>query len=197
MAWNTEETRRRLKEAAAAEFAAHGLAGTKIDTIAAQAGINKERIYNYFGGKEQLFSLVLADELAKIAEAVPLETIATEGIGSYAGRCFDYHVAHPELVRLLHWEALELEGEVPDEEARTAHYQRKVAIFADAQRSGTLADRPAPADAVFLILAICTWWVAAPQVARMVLGAPVEDALAEHRAAVVLTAERMFAGAGS
>lgn len=196
MAWNTEETQRRLKEAATLEFAAFGLSGTRIESIAARAGINKERIYNYFGGKEKLFSVVLADELAKIAAAVPLEIITSAGVGAFAGACFDYHEQHPELVRLLHWEALELPGEhVPDEETRRAHYQEKVEAIAVGQRSGLLAPQPAAADAVFMILAICAWWVAVPQVARMVSGTVElgsDDRIA-RRTSVVLAAERMFA----
>ncbi|WP_433341115.1 TetR family transcriptional regulator [Streptomyces sp. CA-253872] len=194
MAWNTEETRRRLKEAAVREFAATGLSGTRIESIAARAGINKERIYNYFGSKEKLFSLVLADELARIAAAVPLEMITSAGIGEFAGACFDYHVQHPELVRLLHWEALEFtERRVPDEDVRREHYQQKVAALAAAQRSGTLAAEPAAADAVFMILALCAWWVAVPQVARMIAGTPHPGApeMAARRAAVALAAERM------
>ncbi|WP_169335971.1 hypothetical protein [Nocardia tenerifensis] len=36
--------------------------------------------------------------------------------GGYAGALFDYHRAHPEALRLLLWEALELgEDPVPEE----------------------------------------------------------------------------------
>lgn len=195
MAWNTDETRRRLKAAATLEFAATGLAGTRIENIATRAGINKERIYNYFGSKEKLFSLVLADQLAGIAAAVPLELITSTGVGEFAGACFDYHAQHPALVRLLHWEALEFtEERVPDENLRHEHYQQKVAAFAAAQGSGTLAAEPAAADAVFMILAICAWWVAVPQVARMIAGTarPATPEWDARRASVVLAAERML-----
>jgi len=55
MAWDTEGTRRRLKEAATAEFAEHGPDGTTMARIAERAGINKERLYKYFGDKQALF----------------------------------------------------------------------------------------------------------------------------------------------
>ena len=67
MAWNTEETRRRLKEAAVVEFAASGLAGTRMEKIAERAGINKERLYRYFGDKDQLFATVLANTRVPLA----------------------------------------------------------------------------------------------------------------------------------
>ena len=63
MAWDTEGTRRRLKEAATAEFAEHGPDGTTMARIAERAGINKERLYRYFGDKQALFQTVLRDEL--------------------------------------------------------------------------------------------------------------------------------------
>jgi AcrR family transcriptional regulator len=53
-------TKERLLEAATAEFAAHGIAGARVDRIAAAARANKQLIYAYFGSKEQLFDAVLA-----------------------------------------------------------------------------------------------------------------------------------------
>lgn len=191
MAWNTEETRRRLKEAAIVEFAEHGLSGTRVERIAARAGVNKERLYNYFGDKERLFTAVLSDELAKIAAVVPLESVNVDDIGEYAGRYFDYHVANPHLVRLLLWEALEYgEGAVPEEEHRTARYQAKVEAFRAAQRRGALVDSARAADLVFMIMSLTSWWLAVPQVARMVTGEP---DLAQRRAAVVAAARRLAA----
>ncbi|WP_367131999.1 TetR family transcriptional regulator [Saccharothrix sp. HUAS TT1] len=189
MAWNTEETRRRLKEAAVVEFAAHGLAGTRVERIAARAGVNKERLYNYFGDKEQLFNAVLSDELARIAAAVPFEPV--RDVGEYAGRCFDYHLANPHLVRLLQWEALAYgDGAVADEEGRAAHYRRKVEAFRTAQADGVLDASPGAADLVFMIMSLTSWWLAVPQVARMVTGPEDAD---RRRAAVVEAARRLAA----
>lgn len=97
MAWDTEGTKRAMLDAAVAEFAAHGPDGTTIERIARAAGVNKERVYNYFGGKPALFATVLRDELAKVARDVPADSFSTEDIGDYAGRVYDYHRAHPEL----------------------------------------------------------------------------------------------------
>ena len=73
MAWDTEGTKRKILDAAVAEFAAYGPDGTTIARIAQRAGVNKERIYYYFGDKRALFTYVLRDELAKVARAVPVE----------------------------------------------------------------------------------------------------------------------------
>lgn len=48
-------TRSRIFEVATKEFAMKGYAGARIDVIAREAKINKQRIYAYFGDKEGLF----------------------------------------------------------------------------------------------------------------------------------------------
>jgi AcrR family transcriptional regulator len=194
MTWNTEDTKRRLKDAATVEFAAHGPQGTTMDRIAARAGVNKERLYNYFGDKRRLFERVLADELERIAEAVPVELVHAEDIGEYAGRVFDYHAAHPHLVRLLLWEGLTHEtGEIPAEAERLDHYRRKIDAFAHAQRAGAVDPDADPAQLLFLILAIADFWFAVPQLAQMLSGSRADDPdeLARRRAAVVEAARRL------
>jgi AcrR family transcriptional regulator len=193
VAWNTAETRRRLKQAAPAEFAAHGLHGTTMDRIAERASINKERLYHYFGNKEQLFATVLCDELAKIATAAPLESLRAEDVGEFAGQIFDYHAANPDLARLLHWEGLAFDGEVPDETGRAQYYRRKVEAFASAQRDGVLTDQLDAAHLAFFVIALSAWWFAVPQVARMLTGADgsSEAERTRRRAAVVQAARRL------
>lgn len=194
MAWNTAETQRRLKEAAVAEFAAHGLDGTTVDAIAERAAVNKERLYHYFGNKERLFAIVLEDELDRIARAVPLTSFDEVDVGDFAGRVFDYHAAHPHLVRLLHWEGLSLNTDsVPNQEQREVHYQLKAAAFAAGQRDGLLAPEPDAAHLVFMVIAIAAWWFAVPQVVRMLTGSTggSPDERAAQREAVVLAARRL------
>lgn len=192
MAWDTEGTRRRLKEAAAVEFAEHGPAGTTMTRIAERAGLNKERLYNYFTDKQTLFETVLSDELAKLAASVEPPADRFENIGEFAGRTFDYYAAHPELARLLLWEGL-AGGPVADEANRTAHYQHKAQAYAAAQQAGLLDDDLDPAHLVFLIIGLAAWWFSVPQLARMLTGAEDNDP-AEHarrREFVVRAAERL------
>lgn len=54
------EHRRRLLEAAAAEFAKKGLEGARVDDISLAAGLAKGTIYNYFGSKQHVFREVIA-----------------------------------------------------------------------------------------------------------------------------------------
>ena len=192
MAWDTEGTRRRLKEAATAEFAERGPDGTTMARIAERAGINKERLYNYFGDKQSLFETVLTDELDKLAASVAPVPKSFDDIGEFAGRTFDYQTAHPELVRLLLWEGLS-GCPVADEANRTAHYEKKAQAFAAAQRDGVIDDAIDPEHLAFMIIGLAAWWVSAPQLARMLTCAGDSDP-AEHarrRASVVRAAERL------
>jgi AcrR family transcriptional regulator len=192
MAWDTEGTRRRLKEAATIEFAERGPDGTTMARIAERAGINKERLYKYFGDKQSLFETVLRDELDKLAAAVPPPAGGLEDIGEFAGRTFDYHASHPALARLLQWEGL-AGGRAADESDRTEHYQNKARAVAAAQRDGVLDDDLDPAHLVFLIIALAAWWFSVPQVARMLTGTEADDPgeHARRRACVVRAAQRL------
>lgn len=107
MAWDTERTRRLLLEAATAEFSEHGLAGGRVDRIAEAAGVNKQRIYKYFGSKSELFDAVVAGEMVRVMALIPIAGSGKEAVLDYAARMFDHHSGDRVLARLLFWEALE------------------------------------------------------------------------------------------
>jgi AcrR family transcriptional regulator len=67
---DAEASRARIFEAAAAEFAAHGFAGAKVDRIAARARANKAMIYYHFASKAGLYRAVVGDMFAATASAV-------------------------------------------------------------------------------------------------------------------------------
>ncbi|PHM65782.1 hypothetical protein Xsto_01729 [Xenorhabdus stockiae] len=191
MAWDTEATKRRILEAAVKEFAYLGPDGTTIDKIAKLAGVNKERIYNYFGDKRALFSTVLRSELARVAQEVPVKPFTIEELAEYAGKAYDYHREHPELSRLMRWEGLIFDGEVPDEEQRREYYSSKVQAVADGQQQGSITQTLAPDHLAFLILSLAGWWSAVPQVARMLTGSDSQQEHARRRASVVEAARRL------
>lgn len=169
MAWDTARTRQLLLEAAVEEFAEHGPEGARVARIATRAGINKERIYQYFGSKEKLFVAVQESELQKIAAAVPLTDEQAADLGDYAGRVFDYHRRHPHFVRLLAWEGLQRQDEVAAEGERTDNYAAKVATVARAQQAGTVTGDIAPGQLVHAVIALAASWFTLPQLAHMLM----------------------------
>lgn len=196
MAWDTEGTRRRLKEAATTEFAAHGPDGTTMARIAERAGINKERLYSYFGDKRALFHTVLSGELARLSESVARpDGDYFEQIGEFAGRTYDYYTEHPELARLLLWEGL-ADGPIADEAGRTEHYRQKTAAYTAAQNAGTVGNAIAADHLVLLVIGLAAWWFCVPQLARMLTDAAPDDTVEQRRRrATVITAAQQLAAA--
>src|ERR1700712_2015759 len=104
---DAQATRRRLLAAAAAEFAAVGIAGARVDRIAEAAASNKAQIYHYFGSKDALFDAVFHLLVVQTVRDVPID--ATD-LAGYAGRLFDGYEKNPDIGRLATWYRLERAG---------------------------------------------------------------------------------------
>lgn len=102
---DSEATRRRIMQAAKAEFAAHGLAGARVDVIAERAGANKRMIYHYFGNKDDLFRAVLEEAYADIRSAeraLALDRLEPEeAIRTLVEFTWRYYLDNPEFLRLV------------------------------------------------------------------------------------------------
>ncbi|MEU4242161.1 TetR family transcriptional regulator [Actinoplanes sp. NPDC026619] len=97
-------SRRRILVAATAEFAAHGIAGARMDRVATEAASSKERIYAYYGNKDALFDAVFTESVRQTLDAVAFDATDLPG---YAGRMFDHFADHPDAQRLTTWYRLE------------------------------------------------------------------------------------------
>lgn len=160
-------TREKLLRAAREVFAEHGLAHTRISDIAARSGVNRERVYGYFGSKEGLFDAVINDALDELAEAVPLSP--GEDLVQYVDRVHEFHRLHPQLLRLLLWEALHYRSEpLPGEEDRRARYREKVGALQ--QSLGAAEGHLQPAPTLFILIGLAAWPSVVPQLARLIMG---------------------------
>ena len=100
-----DATRRRILAAATAEFAAKGLAGARVDEIAARALVSKRMLYHYFGDKEALWLAVLERaylhirneerelDVSRLSPAIGMRRLVEFTI--------DYVHRHPEFIALL------------------------------------------------------------------------------------------------
>ena len=106
-----EGMRLRILEAAKQEFAARGLAGARVDRIAAQAGANKRMLYYHVGNKEDLYLAVLEGAYAKIRveeRSLDLEHLdPPEAIKTLIDFTWNYFLRNPEFLALLNSENLE------------------------------------------------------------------------------------------
>jgi len=155
MVRDAEATRQRLLDAAAAEFAARGIAGARVDRIAQAAQSNKAQIYHYFGSKEALFEAVFD----RIVDAMMRDTpIDPTNLPEYAGRLFDRYQKDPQVQRLATWYRLERPDGDDLIEAIGASNAAKVSAIADAQRAGRLSTRFEPAVLLALVLHLSGTW---------------------------------------
>ena len=199
MAWDTEATKRKLLDAGSRQFAAYGFSGSRMEAIGRDAGVNKERVYQYFGDKRGFYAAVLADRLDTLfantdtaleasadagADAGAGTERAIAAIGVFTGALFDRYVAHPELPRLLAWESLELQDPVSVAHRAEICRTRSVAISAALPGVGLDASEQLLLSIVTLVTG---WWTLASLVGVM-LSAP-EHAV--RRAQLVRDAETL------
>lgn len=181
MAWDTERTKRLLLDAATAEFSEHGLAGARVDRIAAAAGVNKERIYQYFGRKDDLFAAVLAARLRASMDDVPMRGTGPEAVGDYAGRLFDHHLADGVIPRLVFWEGLERADATVADAARASYHDEKVARFQELLPG---IGRAAAGELLLTIVTLVNAWPVLGQLDRFLAGASNARADARRQAVV-------------
>jgi TetR/AcrR family transcriptional regulator len=159
---DAERSRQQLLAAALDEFAAKGYAGARVQDIADRAGVNKQLIPYYFGGKEGLYQALaqswLDQEAAFAGPDVPIETL----VGEYVRAS----LADPRMTRLLIWDGLTdrdhkapatKSGETPD-----------VADIRRRQAAGEIAADLDPRLLLLAMMAAIAAPVILPQVARRI-----------------------------
>jgi AcrR family transcriptional regulator len=100
-----EGTQQNIIEVATREFAEYGLAGARIDEIAAKTKSSKRMIYYYFGDKEGLYLRVLEAAYSKVraTEAtLHLDDFEpVEALRKLVEFTFDHHNANEPFIRLV------------------------------------------------------------------------------------------------
>jgi len=192
-------TRQRILDAALGEFAEKGLAGARVDEIAARAGANKRMLYAHFGSKEELWLVVLEGAYAaKRAEerAVEVEGLApAEAMARLIAFNLRYTARHPEFVALLNQENLHRAAYLRRSEDVPALYSPLLEALRGVLARGEAAGAfRAGVDAMQLyidILALGHFYVANRHTLSTIFGAPLDTEAAiaareTHIAEVVL-----------
>src|SRR5215472_16436278 len=119
--------RLRILDAAKQEFASHGLAGARVDRIAAKAGANKRMLYYHIGKKDDLYLAVLEGAYEQIRaeeRTLDLEHLdPPEEIRRLIDFTWNYFLRNPEFLALLNTENL-------GRKAPETHDQGQVDAFA-------------------------------------------------------------------
>ena len=148
---DSAQTRERILRAAVAEFAAYGIAGARVDRIAAAAGCNKSMIFTYYQSKDKLFDAVFDTIVVKTVDAVPMNAA---DLPDYAARLFDQHQLHPEVVRIGTFDRLERHSLGMGLPAVQAASRQKSEAISRAQRDGLVTTRYPAAALLELIVAL-------------------------------------------
>ncbi|GAA2596950.1 TetR family transcriptional regulator [Actinomadura fulvescens] len=105
---DAERSRRLLLDAALDEFSAKGYAGARVQDIADRAGVNKQLINYYFGGKEGLYGELIRLWQEKEAEFKATELALDELLAHYLRPVME----DPRASRLQAWRTLT--GDIAD-----------------------------------------------------------------------------------
>lgn len=100
----SEATRARILDAAHRQFVACGLEGTRMEAIAAEAGVNKSLVYRHFGNRENLYREVLfrAYERIRSAEArLPLDDDPLVAVDRIVSFTLHYAIENPDFLVLV------------------------------------------------------------------------------------------------
>jgi TetR/AcrR family transcriptional regulator len=167
-------TRRKIVEAANAEFAARGFAGARIAGIARRAKLNKQLLYHYFASKEALFDEILEQTIRE------RETLAGSDYApaTMFRRRFVTALREEQVwLRFLLWEA----AEYPEKKRITRQARRELAL--KNQRNAIIAKQfhgsvPKDVNAELLQLtmyALANYPLAFAQITKMVTGRSPSD----------------------
>ena len=124
-------------------FAKKGFDGARIDQIAAKAGINKQRIYAYFGSKSELYRRVLIDVYTEATHQEPIMSLTEADIPCLTKKLLsaflDFHNSHPDFWKLLSWENISQSRSLKDEEwskIRTSYMPHIEELFEAGKKKG-------------------------------------------------------------
>lgn len=132
-----------------------GITGAQVDRIASSSGVDKARMYGWFGSRNGLFDEVFDDQPHRIVESVSFDAADLPG---YAIGLYDSYLAAPELIHLTSWNRLErvLVGDL-----LTGHQELarpKYDAIARAPEQGRVLGCMRPDEVYALVIALAGTW---------------------------------------
>jgi TetR/AcrR family transcriptional regulator len=174
-----ERTRARILDAAKVEFGAKGYAGARVSDIANRAGVNKQLISYYFGGKEGLYT-EMNNQWRQVSDVLssadrPLDEVVA---GYVTSTLYDRDGA-----RMVVWSNLSPTDAAPDTGQQRDLFQAQLADLRRRQEAGELPADLDPACVLLALFAAASATVALPRVAQAICGEEAEsDEFTRHYA---------------
>jgi len=191
-----EESRAAILQAAAYEFAEHGIAGARTDAIAREARVNKALLYYYFKDKETLYGAVLDEAFAGLKNSVfqvlNSELAPREKILAYAGAYFDFIASNQIYPRLMQREMMRArEGQSSHVEKIIKNYIQPIFLrVSEVLRQGIAGGHFRSVDPAHFVQSIVAmivfYFSSAPMMQKIVGFNPLTpERIAERRASVL------------
>ena len=191
-----EESRAAILQAAAHEFADHGIAGARTDAIAREAHVNKALLYYYFKDKETLHGEVLENAFSGLKTVVfrvfDSDLPPRLKIMAYVRAYFDFIASNQVYPRLMQQEMMRARGgRSPHlDKLVKRHFQPIFARLTEVLRQG-IADgefrKVDPAHFVPSMVAMIVFYFSSAPLMKKIVGFdPLKpERIAERRAAVL------------
>ncbi|MFE3029096.1 TetR family transcriptional regulator [Nocardia tengchongensis] len=164
-------TKQRLLEAAREVFAVKGFDGARVQEIANRAGVDKQLISYYFGGKNGLHAAIWRDWQEHEAAFARTESSLSDTVAHYLSEV----LTDPRLTRLLIWHSLETvddDGAVPSESPGPS---AELDTMQTRREHGELADDLDDAAVVLALTGAVTVAATMPHVVQRLFGFGPED----------------------
>jgi AcrR family transcriptional regulator len=167
MARRPTPPRERLLEAARTEFAARGLAGARVDTIARDAEASKERLYAHFSTKRDLFDAALGESIGRWMAVVPFDA---HDLPAWASALYDHLASNPDDARLLLWG--QIEGVALPSPGVLDHGQLEARrdSVRDAQAAGQISTGWDADELLTMVFGVVLGWFVTPEATNMHTG---------------------------
>ncbi|WP_426451843.1 TetR/AcrR family transcriptional regulator [Paenibacillus sp. S-38] len=190
---NAERTRSLILQAAREEFFEKGYTGARIESIAKRAGINKQLIYHYFKGKDQLINETIEDFLTSLPSGNFKLPESPVDIAAFRLKVNQEHLL--EFLKFTAWEAIDVLPEnVNGEELRHKMLQSYNEDMRSKQAQGLVPLELDPALITLMMSSLTVYPLLYGNVTRMITGhTPEEPEFQEKWGQFLrLISERMF-----
>ncbi|HEX8640444.1 MAG TPA: TetR/AcrR family transcriptional regulator [Allosphingosinicella sp.] len=158
--------RQRIVDAAAAEFAAFGYEGARVERVARAAGCNRALVYFYFKDKGGLFQAALDEGASRrVGQMAAQPGSLAEALVYW----LDRNLADPVRIRLVMQEALAPPSVGAAAAGRREYLQQQLGAVRQFQQAGLLRSDVAPHHLLGAILALTSFPAAFPAVAASAL----------------------------
>lgn len=171
---DAERTRRKILDAAKDEFFEKGYTGARVESIAKKAGLNKQLIYHYFKGKDELINETIADFATTVPTANLILPANPVHIAEFRFKVNKDHLM--DFLKFTAWEAIDnLPENTNGEESRKQVLQSYVEDMKSKQEMGLVPKELDPAMLTLMLSSLTIYPLLYSNVTKMITGVESDD----------------------